>query len=308
MSSLLVNDEDVERIKQIPQRTPAWKQKRFGRLTASNFGSAAGHNKYCSPSDLVRETLWSIFQGNDATRYGSEREQVCCDIYEMWMRKKYPGSAVWVQHQGLWVVKQLPMFGLSVDGLIHIDDKVQLLEIKCPFRKRFYDPIPHYYADQIQGIMGFLDVMGTPVDYAHFVVYTPDATRVEKYSFQADYFYNELLPTMLDWYRNQFLPALILYEDGQLVRGEVRPVMEIGFDEDGELIQKQAVGEKPEVLVSNPEVDNQIALDQEREEAETTERIHTENILYWDEVELDDDGDDIQEERNWVERMLSQVT
>ena len=104
---------------------------------------------------------------------------------------------------------------------MHIDDQVQLIEIKCPYRKRFYPGIPHYYADQIQGIMGFLDMMGHPVDWADFIVYTPKATRIERFPFQRDYFYDELLPTMLEWYRGTFLPAAIMYQKGMLRLGQI---------------------------------------------------------------------------------------
>ena len=44
--------------------------------------------------------LWSTFKGNAATQYGSDREQVACDVYELHMGQANPGKTVWVQHQG----------------------------------------------------------------------------------------------------------------------------------------------------------------------------------------------------------------
>ena len=274
---LSVTPEQVEDIKKIPQRTPSWRNWRRYRLTASNFGSAANHNPYKQPEGLVGDMLWSTFKGNAATQYGSDREQVACDIYELHM-KLTEDKTVWVQHQGLWIVQQMPMFGLSVDGLVHIDDKVQLLEIKCPYRKRFYPGIPHYYADQIQGIMGFLDIMGSGVDWADFVVYTPAATRVERYAFQKEYFYEELLPAMLDWYRNVFLPVALMYERGELKTGFIEPSVAFRMGTDG-LEEDILPGDPPRPLEdSNPEMDREVAATLDREEASVTERLHQDNL------------------------------
>lgn len=291
LKQLLITPERVEEVKRIPQRTPAWLKERFGRLTASNFGSAAGHNKYCSPRELVKQNLWNTFQGNEATQWGSDREQVCCDIAELALRQRSPNQSVWVEHQGLWVVPQLPMFGLSVDGLIHVDGDVYLLEIKCPFRKNFYRPhIPHYYADQVQGIMGFLDVMGRPTSKAFFVTYIPGATKLEEFTFQRHYFYTELLPGLMKWYRELYLPALVLYNKGMLKQGEIDLTYEFMLNEQGKLVEEVVPGDPPRPIPSSTlEEDLETERVQAEKEAEVTEQLHEENKDYYSTVEDETD-------------------
>ena len=57
-----------------PQRSQAWLDARKHAITASNFGAASGNNKYEGPAELVISKLWSTFQGNEATRYGTFHE------------------------------------------------------------------------------------------------------------------------------------------------------------------------------------------------------------------------------------------
>lgn len=70
-----------ERIEQTPQGTQAWLDARKYRLTASNFGAAAGRNRFRSPEELAHEMLHGEFKGNDATRWGSEKEPVALADY-----------------------------------------------------------------------------------------------------------------------------------------------------------------------------------------------------------------------------------
>ena len=65
-----VTPEQIEKIKVIDQRSDEWLNARKFRLTASNFGAAAGHCKHNPPMGLVRDMLWHVFQGNEMTRYG----------------------------------------------------------------------------------------------------------------------------------------------------------------------------------------------------------------------------------------------
>ena len=46
MEKLKVTPNQVQDVMRIAQRDPEWIKQRIGRMTASNYGSAAGHNPY----------------------------------------------------------------------------------------------------------------------------------------------------------------------------------------------------------------------------------------------------------------------
>jgi len=82
MERLQVDDaQQRRRIEQTPQGTQEWLDARKYRLTASNFGAAAGRNRFRSPEQLVQDMLYGEFKGNDATRWGSQMESVALDAY-----------------------------------------------------------------------------------------------------------------------------------------------------------------------------------------------------------------------------------
>ncbi len=82
MQSLQVDDAQQRlRIEQAPQGSREWLDARKYRLTASNFGAAAGRNRFRSPEQLVQDMLYGKFKGNDATRWGSQMESVALDAY-----------------------------------------------------------------------------------------------------------------------------------------------------------------------------------------------------------------------------------
>jgi len=51
---LKVTAEQIVNIRSFKQRSPEWLQARVGRLTASNFGAAAGFNPFQSPSSCYK--------------------------------------------------------------------------------------------------------------------------------------------------------------------------------------------------------------------------------------------------------------
>lgn len=217
-----------------------------GRLTASNFGTAVGHNKYSSPDALVEDMLWGVVVSNDAMRYGNETEPVACDIFETALFF-LTGGHVKVEHRGLMLAcpglksKELPegeaeptyegWCGTSPDGIVHFSGPYardpSLLEIKCPSvnRRTFYSDragndrfgIPHYYFDQIQGIMGLQHLRD-----ALFVVHLPDRTQVAHYLFQPAYF-EALLRGLREFWFDRYLPAAVACARGRLRVGKIHP-------------------------------------------------------------------------------------
>jgi hypothetical protein len=188
---LAVTPEQVVNIRAFKQKSPEWLQARVGRLTASNFGAAAGFSTYQSPNQLLQELLWGTFEGNRATRWGQIMEDVARMDYIKYMYDQHFMTArrigelrknhdvtpfeckVW--ECGLTVWEEHPFLAGSPDGLVHTNNfdgkEVRLLlEIKCPgpesklpyaeqpaYQESKYPEIPagippHYYC-QLQGLM-----------------------------------------------------------------------------------------------------------------------------------------------------------
>lgn len=245
-----VTPAEIERIKTADQRSPEWLKARTYRLTASNFGSAADHNKNCSPHGLIRDMLWKKFQGNEMTAYGTENEEIAFDSYQVHgvmgqldeiRSGKRTVLGFETREVGLHVHPEHHWLGVSPDGLVDVvpphggPTQRHLIEIKCPWKCKdrplhsgqdFYPledlpgglrlPIPHYYFDQMQGIMGAL---GLP--FADFVVWTAKEMQITRLPFLPDYWQHELFPALKHFYFEMFVPAVVRFLNGELLPANV---------------------------------------------------------------------------------------
>jgi putative phage-type endonuclease len=232
LDNLRVNREDVLRIMNIPQRSPEWKLQRQGRMTASNYGSACGHNKYSKPRQLLKNMLWEDFKGNVATEYGSKNEQRAVDVYAEFMKLGLTtNQTLTLKDYGLIVCEKYPWLAVSPDGIPCINTNgtkmYYLLEIKCPFKKALYPHIPHYYYDQIQGIMALQQL-----PYCDFVVWTPTQTQLRRFRYDASYWHQVLFPRLQEFYMNEFMPRAIMKAEGILKQGELEPTLHIDGEDD----------------------------------------------------------------------------
>jgi hypothetical protein len=178
-----------------PQRSLEWLNARRYAITASNFGSAVGHNSYQSPEALVHDKLWNSFCGNAFTQYGTFHEtdaaeslklalnnqlrQTLETIYTLETIHNKPNiqnvmdaslDSWTLMEFGLIKHHEQPWMAVSPDGILvlkgsHGNVSI-LVEYKCPARLRDSDGhpyakqphnVPPYYMDQMQGIMGFFN-------------------------------------------------------------------------------------------------------------------------------------------------------
>lgn len=149
-----------------PQRSPEWFKEREGKLTASNFGQAAG----LGPGS--RQQLWrrllklEHFHGNEATDWGEKYEPVALAEYAA----LDPGLDIhmdgFVRH------KDYEWLGGSPDFLVGASG---MGEIKCPYSQIVYAEIPPHYMAQMQGLMQVCDR-----DWCDFVVWTPEVMSVQR--------------------------------------------------------------------------------------------------------------------------------
>lgn len=241
IETLRVTPERRAEIRAEKQGTGRWLGYRRGRLTASNFGAAAGNNKFCSTRELLKRMLWppAQFERNAAMRHGTNHEPVARETYKAWMLEMADSDDVTERLEfaepGLTVSLEIPWLAMSPDGEITVHLRHQptwappvahgLVEYKCPVRGRPYmnPSIPDYYFDQMQGQMA-VDGRAT---FCDFVVWTSNEIVMRRVAFDATYWGDVLFPALRRFYFDEFLPRFFLKSRGKLRTGEIDVIVPI---------------------------------------------------------------------------------
>lgn len=223
---LKLSDDEKASLRACRQKSIEWFQARSHRLTASNFGSAAGHNRHCSPQQLLKRMLWPADSAEDSFRnaamqWGVDHEAHAVQEYK-YRRGIETNMTVHILHYGILLNDQYPWIGVSPDGIVLETNTSTgetsrgLLEIKCPYSMKIYDQIPPFYYDQIQGSMGFLGLQ-----WCDFVVWTPAKMETTRYDFNSDYFHETLYPALEMFWFCEYAPRVAMKERGVLEEGEL---------------------------------------------------------------------------------------
>tara|TARA_B100001964_G_scaffold239445_1_gene306898 strand:+ start:138 stop:1379 length:1242 start_codon:yes stop_codon:yes gene_type:complete len=138
--------KQVKHLQTLPhheQRSPEWFKFREGLLTASDWGTVLGNNKYSKPDKVLINKCDknAKFYGNAATEWGKKYEEVANKIYEA-------RNNVSVIEFGCIKHPTVDFLGASPDGIT--PDGV-MVEIKCPYRRKIIGIPPKYYEDQVRG-------------------------------------------------------------------------------------------------------------------------------------------------------------
>ena len=219
VSKLWKSSQEILDIQQLDQRSEGWFAAREGRISGSIISNITEENPFTKQDKLLREKLWGGFNGNEATRYGTWMEPVAEHIHMISVQADDPGARM--QFPGLIINESYPWLSYSPDGLITFSDGVtSLCEIKCPFKKRFYEPkrsgdanIPIYYRAQIQYGMLLLGL-----GKCEFLVWTPEHTKIETY-LRDDGYCAWMIQKVNQFYFNRYLPALVAKQNGWLPDG-----------------------------------------------------------------------------------------
>ena len=120
--TLDVSAEERVRISELKQGSPEWLQARYGRLTASNFGAAAGHHLPGARTKLLQAMVWPethVLEGRAAefAAYGTANEPVARDVYVK-DRQSRGVSCVRVYETGLLVSEEFGWLGSSPDFIV----------------------------------------------------------------------------------------------------------------------------------------------------------------------------------------------
>lgn len=124
----------------VEQRSEDWHALRRYRITGSEIAAVLRN-----PERALREHVRKVlglpgFQGNDATRYGTEAEPLAREWYE-WER------SVQVELVGFVISDEDPRFGCSPDGLVNDRGGRIVVEFKCPYTGDLPDePKPDHVA------------------------------------------------------------------------------------------------------------------------------------------------------------------
>ncbi len=179
------------------QQTPEWFEARKGRLTGSLAGAALGFAPYMTQDDCLRSVVRSMndmpseFEGNIATDWGNNNEDLARSAYEM-----ETGNTV----EPAGFVPFEDWSGVSPDGYLRHH---ALIEIKCPFGiRKDADPVfkgiedqPHYYA-QIQ-----LQLHATGRLFCHFFQWTPHGHQIEVVHYNAEWMAENLPKLKAFWWK-----------------------------------------------------------------------------------------------------------
>ena len=119
---LQVTAERRETISRLKQGSPEWLKARYGRLTASNFGAAAGNHLPGARRKLLETMLWPEthrLTGYAAkfAAYGTENESVARDVY-VTDRNSRGNACVRVYETGLLVSLAHGWLGSSPDFIV----------------------------------------------------------------------------------------------------------------------------------------------------------------------------------------------
>ena len=231
------------------QGSPEWLKLRFGRITASNFGTITGTNTYSSPDDYLRSLLCETCFDGVAMRWGSINEHVASRLFQEFIADQVGADSVLVEDRGIWIPADLPYVGGSPDGIVYQVECIEeandefevlrcsrcLLEIKTPWKVRDrkvgepfyprievpsdsgrYGCISAYYYDQINGNCGLMGLKGT-----YFVVLTRSGFQVTYVPFEEVYWSEMLRPKLERFYSDRVQPSQEVQLNGALETGMV---------------------------------------------------------------------------------------
>ena len=138
-TKVVVNDKKAKEIEKCTRGQAddeRWMVERRLRLTVSRVGSIIKMRSTTKRSKKVEELLYRKFRGNEATCYGSTKEETTIQQYITYQHAN-GHSGLKVTKCGLFVSVDNPWLAASPDGLVNDPDYGQgLLEIKNPYSAR----------------------------------------------------------------------------------------------------------------------------------------------------------------------------
>ncbi len=141
-SKVVVTRDEAELI-EFETKTQAesdkWSIERRKRITASKAGGIAKMKETTKRSSKVKSVLYNSFRGNQATRYGTDMEDITMKEYITYQHQR-DHLDLTVKKCGLFISENNSWLAATPDGVVHdpsdTDHPYGLLEIKNPFSVR----------------------------------------------------------------------------------------------------------------------------------------------------------------------------
>ena len=217
------NDEQRKAVEKATRRQSSskrWREERYLRLTASNFGRVILRKS--NYAKLAEEILFSKLPDSiPSLKWGRLHES---DAFSQYLENLPEQEQKNARKAGFYIGE--PTFlGASPDGVVEGSDSLKIIEIKCPYSVRdleveeactksnfyctldngeFYLSRNHQYYYQIQGTMAI-----TKAHACDFVVWTPKSMKVETVLFDKTLWQDIMLPKLSHFYHEYILPCIL---------------------------------------------------------------------------------------------------
>lgn len=219
--------EECEHACDNKQRSAGWHRARAFCITASQFGSTMGHNKYLSRPALCRQKLHPHLNplSSNFAQWGVDHEKHAEEAFRLFLQNEI-GGMYSIEHPNVLKHEDVPWLACSPDGILyrreHGVDVTELIEYKAPayhrnktghpYSKETYN-VPKAYMDQMQGTMWLMRHYnvaknGMNVQRCWFVVWQPHALYVTHVPYLETYA-DQLMATVMDFYTKDFVPGCI---------------------------------------------------------------------------------------------------
>lgn len=199
-------------------KSPRWKEEREWRLTASRFGEIIRATERRDPDVLAANIANPPnLDKVPAVQHGRTYEATAIEAFTTKTGKE-------VLACGLFIDPTYPFLGASPDGVVKDEDAV--IEVKCPFtakqemirpnkdlfpfleyvdeeKTRFRLKRTHKYFYQVMGEMKL-----AKRSTCFFVIYTLVDLYIEEIKLDQDFFLNEMLPPLHQFFKEHYLPLV----------------------------------------------------------------------------------------------------
>jgi hypothetical protein len=206
-------------------RSSEWHKARAFSVTASQFGSTIGHNKYMSKNALLKSKLHPhIHEKSPYIEWGLNHEQHAEEAFVHFLTEKQCNFKI--DHPGLLKDPMCSWTACSPDGILRrFEDGreiIELIEYKAPayhrsalghpYQKHLHN-IPPMYLDQMQGSMWLIKNKGVIQNGAclqggWFVVWKPHALHVTYVPYVHEYA-SMLMTGVKAFFDEDFVPACL---------------------------------------------------------------------------------------------------
>ena len=136
----------------IASQTQEWYDIREKKISGTNVSTIIGTNNFKTKEELLSDKIYSLDKiDNIYTKHGNKFEEIAIDILENQLD-------ISIEEIGFGLSKKYNFLGATPDGITILNNKICLVEIKCPLKRKINGiPSLNYYC-QMQTQMEVFDI------------------------------------------------------------------------------------------------------------------------------------------------------